>query len=71
MGTLWGREPALILTAVQAALALAVGLGLDLTSEQQALIYAFLAAVVGVLVRRQVTSPATLAAQYEPRHDAD
>ena len=71
MGTLWGREPALILTAVNAILALLVGFGLNLTPEQQALIYAAISAVLGVVVRQQVTSPATLAAQYEPRHDRD
>ena len=71
MGTLWGREPALIMGLVQAAIALAVGLGLNLTADQTALILAFTAALLSVVVRQQVTSPATLAAQYEPRHDRD
>ena len=71
MGTLWGREPALILGLVQAAIALAVGLGLDLSAEQTALILAFTAALLAVVTRSQVTSPATLTRDYEPRHDAE
>ena len=71
MGTIWGREPALILAAVQAAIALAVGFGLSWTAEQVSLVLAFTAAVLGVIARRAVTSPATLAAQYEPRHATD
>ena len=59
--TLWGREPALILAVVQAAIALAVGFGLDLTAEQVSLATALVAAVMGVLIRRQVWSPATMA----------
>lgn len=55
--TLWGREPALILAAVQALLALLVGFGLDLSAEQVSLITAAVAAVVGLLIRRQVWSP--------------
>lgn len=71
MGTLWGREPALILAAAGSILALLVGFGLKVSPEQQALIYAAISAVLGVVVRQQVTSPATLAALYEPRHDRD
>jgi len=58
--TLWGREPALILAVVQAAIALAVGFGLNLTAEQVSLITALVAAVIGVLIRRQVWSPASV-----------
>lgn len=57
---LWGREPALILAAVQAALALAVGFGLEVTAEQVALILAFTAAVLGLITRQQVTPTAKL-----------
>jgi hypothetical protein len=55
MGTIFGREPALILAAVQAALALAIGFGLHVSAEQSALILAFSAAVCGVIVRQKVT----------------
>lgn len=57
MTTLWGREPAVIIGLVQAAIALAVGFGLDLTTEQTAAILAFTAAVLAVVTRSQV-SPA-------------
>lgn len=52
---LFNREPALILGAVNALLALAVGFGLDLTGEQQAALHAAASAVLAVLVRRQVS----------------
>ncbi len=54
-GTLWGREPALILGAVAAIIMLAVGFGLPVTPEQVALINSAVAAVVSVLVRRKVS----------------
>lgn len=53
--TLWGREPALVLAAVQAVLAVAVGFGLPVTTEQMALILAAVAAVIGVITRSRVT----------------
>ena len=71
MGTIWGREPALILAAVQAVVALAVGFGLDWTTQQVSLVLAATAAILGVVARQAVTSPATLAADYTPRHAAD
>jgi hypothetical protein len=49
------KEPALILGAVNAVVALAVGFGLDVTPEQVGLINAAVAAVLSVLVRRKVT----------------
>lgn len=55
MANLWGREPALILGLVQAALALGVGFGLKVSIEQMALIMAFSAAVLGVWTRSKVT----------------
>ena len=61
MMTLWSREPAMILAVVQAALALLMGFGLKLTGDQVALVMAFLAAVLGLLTRSQVTSPTTAA----------
>ena len=58
MGTIFGREPALILGAVQALLALAVGFGLQVTPEQMALILAASAAVFAVITRQNVTPTA-------------
>jgi hypothetical protein len=55
MGNLFDREPALILGLVNAAIALAVGFGLDITVEQASLINAAFAAVLSVVVRSQVT----------------
>lgn len=52
---LFNREPALILAAVQAVLAVAIGFGLDVTPEQLALILAATAAVLGVVTRSKVT----------------
>lgn len=53
--TLWGREPAVILAAVQAVLAVAVGFGLPVSTETMALIMAAVAAVIGVITRSRVT----------------
>jgi 4-amino-4-deoxy-L-arabinose transferase-like glycosyltransferase len=51
-----GREPALILGALQAALALGIGLGLiKLTPEQIALVLGAAAAVAALIVRQVVT----------------
>lgn len=55
MGKVWGREPALFLTAVHALLAVAIGFGFDITTEQFALIETAIAAVVGFVIRSQVT----------------
>ena len=55
MRNLWGREPALILGAVQAVLALALAFGLDLSVEQTGAILAATAAVLAVVTRSQVT----------------
>ena len=52
---IFDREPALILAAVQALLALAIGFGLDITTEQVALILAATAAVFGAITRSKVT----------------
>lgn len=53
--TLFGREPALILGALNAILLLAVGFGLPVTGEQMALINAAAAAIMAVVIRAQVT----------------
>lgn len=52
---LFGREPALWLTAVHMAIALAIGFGLKLSVEQFAMIEAFVAAVIGLIIRQSVT----------------
>lgn len=52
---IWHREPALILGAVNALIAVAVGFGLSVTPEQVGLINAAVAAVLSVVVRQQVT----------------
>lgn len=49
------REPALILAAVQAVIALVVSFGLDLTGEQVGALVAVTAAVLGVITRQKVT----------------
>lgn len=51
------KEPAMILAAIQAALALAVSFGLNLTAEQVGGILALAAAIFGIITRSQV-SPA-------------
>ena len=51
------REPALIIGAVNALLALAVGFGLTLTPQQVGLINAAVGAILAVITRSQV-SPA-------------
>jgi len=52
---LFNREPALVMGAVNALLALAVGFGLPITIEQGALINAAVAAVLSVIVRSKVS----------------
>lgn len=52
---LWNREPALILGAVQALIAVAVGFGLNLSPEQVSLVLAATAAVLALVTRTQVT----------------
>ena len=48
-------EPALILGAVNALLALGVGFGLHLTAEQVGLVNAAVAAIMAVIIRQNVT----------------
>lgn len=55
MGTLWGREPAMVLAFVQAVIVLAVSFGLRLTPEQTAAILALTAVLLGLITRSQVT----------------
>ena len=55
MRNLFDREPALLLGAVNAIIALAVGFGLGITIEQAALINAAAAALLSVVVRSKVS----------------
>lgn len=55
MSTLWNREPALILGAVQTILALAIAFGANLTPEQTGAILAVSAAVLALITRQKVT----------------
>lgn len=59
--SIFTREPAMTMAAIGAILALIVGFGVPVTVEQSALIYATLAAILGLIVRQQVTPVATLA----------
>ena len=55
MGTIWGREPAMVLAFVQAVIVLAVSFGLQLSPEQTAAILALTAVGLGLITRSQVT----------------
>lgn len=52
---LFNREPAMIVALLQAAIALGVSFGLQLTSEQIGTIMAFTAAILGLITRSQVS----------------
>jgi hypothetical protein len=57
-GTIWGREPAMLLALVQAVLALVVAFGFDLEPDQIGAILAVTAVILGLITRSRV-SPAT------------
>lgn len=57
MNSLFGREPALIIGAIGALIALGVGFGLPVTPAQVGLIMAAVAAILAVVTRSQVFSP--------------
>ena len=54
-GTIWGREPAMVLALVQAVIALVVAFGLQLAPDQIGAILAVTAVVLGLITRSQVT----------------
>ncbi len=56
-GTIWGREPAMVLGLVQAVIALVVAFGLSLAPDQIGAILAVTAVVLGLITRSRV-SPA-------------
>lgn len=60
MKSLWGAEPTMILAVVSAGIALAIGFGANISTQQMGLIMAFVAAVLGLINRSQVTSPTAL-----------
>jgi len=49
------REPAVVVAVLQAALAVAVSFGLDLSAEQVSALLAFAAAIGALVVRQRVT----------------
>lgn len=53
--TMFGREPVMILAAVEATIALAVGFGAPVSGEQVGLLMAFVAAAIGLLARARVS----------------
>lgn len=59
-------EPALILGALQAALALGSEFGLKLTGTQEASLVAFVAAIFAVICRQVVTPVASLPSPSPP-----
>jgi hypothetical protein len=54
-GTIWGREPAMVLALVQAAIALVVAFGLNVAPDQIGAILAVTAVVLGLITRSQVS----------------
>lgn len=66
------REPAVFFTFVAALLGLGASFGLDLSKEQTGAIMAFVTAVVGFIVRSQVTPTVSVgAAEAENEKGAD
>lgn len=63
----FNTEPVVIVAAIEAVLALAVGFGLDITAEQLGLITAAVTAVLALIVRSKVT-PTTEVAAIDPEH---
>ena len=57
-GTLFGREPAMVLALVQAVIALVVAFGLSLEPDQIGAILAVTAVILGLITRSRV-SPAS------------
>lgn len=57
---MFGREPVLIAGAIRAVLLVAVSFGVDITPEQLATLMIAVEAVLTVVTRQTVTSPATL-----------
>lgn len=60
------REPAMILAAIQAAIALFVAFGIELSGEQTGAILAISAAILGLVTRQSVYAPATVEGPHGP-----
>ncbi len=54
-GTIWGREPAMVLALVQAIIALVVAFGLNLEPDQIGAILAVAAVILGLITRSRVS----------------
>ena len=54
-GTIFGREPAMVLALVQAVIALVVAFGLSLAPDQTGAILAVTAVVLGLITRSRVS----------------
>jgi hypothetical protein len=54
-GTIWGREPAMILALVQAVIALVVAFGLNLAPDQIGALLALTAVILGLITRSRVS----------------
>lgn len=63
-----GREPVLWLAAANAVVALAVGFGLSLSSEQQALVQTAVTAVLALVARGHVTPTSTADERVDMAH---
>lgn len=59
-GTLFQREPALVIGAIGALISLGIGFGLKVSPEQYALIMAAVEAVLFLIVRQSVFAPASV-----------
>ena len=60
MKTLWGREPVAIVALIRAAILCGTVFGLALSPEQIAAVILFTEAVLAVITRQTVTSPASM-----------
>jgi hypothetical protein len=54
-GTIWGREPAMVLALVQALIALVVAFGLNLAPDQIGALLALTAVILGLITRSRVS----------------
>ncbi len=54
-GTIFGREPAMVLALAQAVIALVVAFGLSLAHDQIGAILAVTAVILGLITRSQVS----------------
>jgi hypothetical protein len=55
-GTIWGREPTMVLALVQAVVALVVAFGLSLAPDQIGAILAVTAVILGLITRSRVST---------------